>query len=686
MRRAILLLSILFISILTQAQTAKDLALAISANYVQGSGMILTWENDTDPGNFLLYRLDSSGSWGSPIASLPSGDTTYTDTIGPITEYRISKVKSGYTREGYVKPAINTSVDNNGLVILVVVDSLYQQLPLEVNRFVTDLENERGKVALLEVSESWTPQQVKFKIDSVYVRNRNSSKTVILLGHVPVPYSGNIAPDGHTNNHLGAWPADGYYGEMDGNWTDNSVNSTVSPARTQNVPGDGKFDQNTFPSDVDLMVGRIDFSNLPNFNKSEIQLTKEYLDRNHTFRTKQWVPKQKALIDDNFGYFGGEGFAANGWRNFPLLVGRENIYSGDIRAQADTGSYLWTLGCGAGSYTSCNGVGTSVDFAGDSLNTVFAMLFGSYFGDWDVSNNLMRTYLAQGTTLGICWAGRPNFYFHYMARGSSIGECIRLSMNNQNLYEPNVFAKGVHMAYLGDPTLRQSYVAPPQNLNAIPVGQHVELNWDPSPEQVEGYLVYRKNLSRCPNCSYQFVAQTNNLNYVDSCISDSALYSYLVRARKTEYTQAGFYINESYGARADTIVRGGRLFASFSIQVVEDTLFITNNSQGATNYSWSFGDGELSNEFEPIHIYDNIGNYTVVMVASNDCDQETRGTQVQIQTIGFDYLSENMIHIFPNPEDDLLNVKIQNEFNNGQLSLYNTQGKLVLRQDLNGIG
>ena len=41
---------------------------------------------------------------------------------------------------------------------------------------------------------------------------------------VTLPYAGNIAPDDHPN-HKGAWPADVFYGEMNGTWTDESVNN-----------------------------------------------------------------------------------------------------------------------------------------------------------------------------------------------------------------------------------------------------------------------------------------------------------------------------------------------------------------------------------------------------------------------------------------------------------------------------
>ena len=44
----------------------------------------------------------------------------------------------------------------------------------------------------------------------------------------------------------------------------------------------------------------------------------------------------------------------------------------------------------------------------------------------------------------------------------------------------------------------------------------------------------------------------------------------------------------------------------------------TNNSQGATNYSWNFGDGGTSNQQAPNHTYGNIGSYVVTLVASDN--------------------------------------------------------------------
>ena len=64
-------------------------------------------------------------------------------------------------------------------------------------------------------------------------------------------------------------------------WTEHPFFSVINnrDSRNSNGANDGKFDQNTFPSELELSVGRVDFSSLDVFNKSEAQLTREYLYR-----------------------------------------------------------------------------------------------------------------------------------------------------------------------------------------------------------------------------------------------------------------------------------------------------------------------------------------------------------------------------------------------------------------------
>src|SRR5262249_11265763 len=131
------------------------------------------------------------------------------------------------------------------------------------------------------------------------------TRTVFILGHVPVPYSGMEAEDGHRSQrwgvHLGAWATDLYYGDVDGIWTDKLPYASSDPPsypETRNDPGDGKFDQAVLPANaagvarLELSVGRVDFAKMPAFEqartpRSEIQLLRNYLNKDHAYRHKQ---------------------------------------------------------------------------------------------------------------------------------------------------------------------------------------------------------------------------------------------------------------------------------------------------------------------------------------------------------------------------------------------------------------
>jgi hypothetical protein len=264
-----------------------------------------------------------------------------------------------------------------------------------------------------------------------------NTKALFLLGHVPVPYSGNLNPDGHPD-HQGAWPADVYYGDVNGIWTDASVSSPTNAgaaARTQNVPGDGKFDQSVLPSAMELQVGRVDLWGMTSFALSETQLLKNYLDKDHNYRKKLTTVANAGVIDDNFGYFNAEAFAANGFKTFSPLVNAGNVLSADYFTSMTGGNgYQWSYGCGGGSYTSAGGIGQTTNFASSNLQGTFTMLFGSYFGDWDVPNNFLRAPLCQGRTLTSVWAGRPHWALHHMGMGENIGYSAWVTQNNSNTY------------------------------------------------------------------------------------------------------------------------------------------------------------------------------------------------------------------------------------------------------------
>lgn len=78
--------------------------------------------------------------------------------------------------------------------------------------------------------------------------------------------------------------------------------------------------------------------------------------------------------------------------------------------------------------------------------------------------------------------------------------------------------------------------------------------------------------------------------------------------------------------------------AGFSSSVNGNSASFTNSSSNATSYSWDFGDNMSSTETDPVHVYANDGDYTVVLTATNDCGSVTTSQVVSIvsaPTAGF---------------------------------------------------
>ena len=537
----------------------------------------LNWPQDQYmlPNSYTVYRkAPGDTSWGSGI-TLPGTATSYDDntvTVGTAYEYQVVKTTSQYTSYGYLYSGINVPMtDSRGKLILVVDNTFTSTLTNELAQLQQDLTGDGWEVIRLEVGRNDPVTSVKAAIKAQYAADPANVKAVFLFGHVPVPYSGDIVPDGHTPNHQGAWPCDGYYGDMDGTWTDTTVNDTgADEVRNHNVPGDGKFDQNTFPAPIKLMVGRVDLANLPGelwyggptTLPSELELLRNYLNKDHKYRTKQFVLPQRGVVGDFFGVRNGEAFAASAYRNFaPFFTAAQvtNIQTqGDWTPTLKDTPYLWAYGCGGGSLASIAGLGNSDSYHNlttpelytNDIKAVFTMFFGSWLGDWDGKDDIMRCALALPSYgLACAWSGRPHWFVQHMGLGETIGFGARLTQNNgpDGLYrnEINTAAGQVHIALMGDPTLRLHIVAPPTNLSASTNGNAVQLSWSASADSVLGYHVYRMNGA---DGSWTRLTSTPVTATSYSDTSGAAAPNYMVRAVALQTSPSGSYFNPSIGA------------------------------------------------------------------------------------------------------------------------------------------
>lgn len=515
----------------------------------------LSFDDDEPMRKTAIYRRAPSigQSWrdGELMVTLEAGETTWTDPEaqpGDVWEYDVERYPadgSPTRAQGMVMAALDAPlVDDRGLVLLVVDTTIAAPLTAEIDRLRADLVGDGYVVHRVDVARDLPVPDVKAALLAA-ADGAAGEVTVLLLGHVPVPYAGSINPDGHPD-HFGAWPADLYYAELDDVWTDNRVNTTVaSREANRNVPGDGKFDASTHDSDVDWMIGRVDMFDLPAFGGlDEVALLRRYLDKDHAWRHGEVTGvAPRALVDDNFGSYAPA--AKSAWALAPL-VGRDNVVAADWLTTLATTPHLWAFGSGGGTYTSASGVASTPDFAANPVNAVFTLIFGSYHGDWDTTDNLMRAAIAaDGLSLTAAWAGRPNWFHHPLGAGETTGYAARWSQNNEETAD--YAARWVHVALLGDPTLRMSPVAPPADVvaEADDFGV-VTATWTPSPAaDLLGYHVYVAASAEGP---FTRVTDAPVVEPTATWQAEEGAFTVMVRAVQRTTGFSGTYENPSQGA------------------------------------------------------------------------------------------------------------------------------------------
>ncbi|MFN0215217.1 MAG: T9SS type A sorting domain-containing protein [Saprospiraceae bacterium] len=642
-----------------QAQTSKDATVPITATLNTGpTSITLVWANPGMADLLILRRTkgQAGNGWVQLLNVAGSNFNTLTDNgvaNGAIYEYVVQRVVNGVFAFGYVHVAINANpVNSRGKVLIFVDSTTANALVPELSRLKDDLRGDGYWPITFHTGPSSTVKSVKDQIIASYNADVLNVKSVLLLGNVPIPYSGNANWDGHAE-HAGAWPSDAYYADVNGVWTDVSVNN-VTPARAanDNIPGDGKFDQNFIPSIAELQVGRVDFRriNAPAFGAADaIGLMKRYLDKNHRWRTGNYPVQNKALVDDNFGYFGGEAFAANGFRNAYPLVGEANIVEADFFNDTNPQSYLMGYACGPGTYQSAGGVGSSANFATDSVNVVFSNLFGSYHGDWDFETDpfMPSALAARGGILTCSWAGRPHWFEQYLASGESIGYSTLETMNSQfNLgFFGSSGESGAHVALLGDPTLRANAVKPATNLAlSAPSCNSVAISWAASADLVTGYHVYR-----APSQDGPYTRLTTNpiagLNYTDNAPPLDTLY-YQVRAIKNVSNPGGgTYANNAVGPIKSIIFTGagGPTVSATggTLNCMTASVMLTASpSAPITTWSWAGPNNYSSSMQNPTVTL--TGPYTVTAFDASGCSATATATVVG------DYAAPNITSMVSN--------------------------------------
>jgi hypothetical protein len=572
MQKIVLVVALTFLTSIAWSQTSKDYAVLLQVEVTDSPASItIKWPADNSATSYRIFRKSlSTDFWGNALQTLSNTATSYTDNAietAKTYEYYVQRLHSGRTAHGYVCAGIKVPpMLERGEMLLLVDDNYRVPLAAEIDQLKWDLIKDGWWVNIKYIARNLSAAAVKQIIlqENIKPLGAPQLQAVYVLGRVPVPYSGGFVaqsgqtfpPDGHTE-HGGAWATDMYYAYLNESfWTDSLVNDTT-PARAvnDNIPGDGKFDQMFIANNKpNLQVGRVDLFNMPVFGQTDTALVRQYLQKAHKYKIAETPVIRRALVDDNFGAMSGEAFAASGWRNFSTMFG-DSVEAKDYLTSTKQGNYLFTYGCGAGSYTSCSGVATTAQFNNDSINQIFTMLFGSYFGDWDAQNNLLRAPLAtKNGGLASAWSGRPHWHFHHMALGYNIGYSAKLTQGNVYDdttaspvgYVHNKCSTFISTNLMGDPSLRLHMREPVSSFTASTSSDsmRVSLSW----QLVSGAVNYV--ISKASSLNNGFIASVTLSDTATTWVDVTPFNGYtkyMIRPVFVETTPSGTYLNTALG-------------------------------------------------------------------------------------------------------------------------------------------
>lgn len=509
------------------------------------------------------------------------GGVTWLDTqVTPGERYEYAVFDPG--SRDFTSGSITASLDGapieyRGKALVLVDETVEDKLSQALRDFERDLVGDGWSVARKSVprhnDNRWSAnrpaiEKIRGIIRQEYQDSDGDLRTVILVGHVAVPYTGFGAEDGHTakgQNHFGAWPTDLYYADTDGRWTDIDryplPYETAFP-ETMNTPDDGKFDQSQVPRNsagvpfIEVSVGRVDFARLDGYlgeRISETSLLKRYFEKNHRYRHGDLAFPPRAIAqgfshpNENRILYNNAIF--NSSRNFGQ--GPDALVLGDFyRAKR---AALWGFQAGFGHVSVMNNNQSnpwsteSVTRPGQAPAIAFYMLSGSWFGDWNLAGNLLRGVLVPASSgLASCWMRGYLVKFDTMAVGGTLGDAFKATANDPN-QAATVFGAPRTLSLLGDPTLRAAVTPPPTAASASKHPSGVVVSWQRADGQPLGYFVYDSPFALGPFTNRLTMQPVHETQFLDSNSIATRRY-HAVRSVQRMTTGAGAYTNLSQAA------------------------------------------------------------------------------------------------------------------------------------------
>ncbi len=172
------------------------------------------------------------------------------------------------------------------------------------------------------------------------------------------------------------------------------------------------------------------------------------------------------------------------------------------------------------------------------------------------------------------------------------------------------------------------------------------------------------------------------VQYTDESLNDPTSWTWLFEGGEpatsneqnpvVSYNQPGVYavtlsVSNSIGNNvvnmSEVIVVSAQPTSEFDLSGDEGFIVFSNTSEFADSYLWDFGDGNTSTEENPIHDYEEPGDYTITLTTTNECGEATSTFDIVVESVNAieDLESISNFDLFPNPTTGRFTLTLEGE-------------------------
>jgi uncharacterized repeat protein (TIGR02543 family) len=233
----------------------------------------------------------------------------------------VNAASTTITMNGDYEIVANFEEEAHQTVLIIVNESIYEQIQENLGVFESDLGNEGYRVEKAVVDSATEPPEIRNIIKSHY--DSGNLVGAILVGDIKAPYFESHSGDFSNPDDLVIWIAldatDMYYMDLDGDW-EHVVNPDFCEDAPSNVAECHEYStceifsnqylvylneeeewdywdiENKNQYEIEIWVSRIMAHNLDIPNKDEPEIINDYLEWNHKFRKGDKDVENKAYI------------------------------------------------------------------------------------------------------------------------------------------------------------------------------------------------------------------------------------------------------------------------------------------------------------------------------------------------------------------------------------------------------